>query len=43
MYVYSEYLQGFVYEKFNLKEGGKFKNDFRITYWGDIFKKIMDR
>ena len=40
MHPYSEYLQRFIYEKFNLQEGGKFNNDFRITYWGRIFRKL---
>ena len=43
MHPYAEYLQEFIYEKFNLQEGGKFKNDFRITYWGSILRKLMDR
>jgi len=29
-----------VYEKFNLQEGGKFKNDFRVTTSGKIFRKF---
>ena len=40
MHPYSEYLQKFVFEKFSLKNGGKFNNDFRITYWGKIFRKL---
>lgn len=40
MYPYSEYLQKFVFEKTNLKEGGKFKDDFRITSWGKVLRKI---
>ena len=40
MYPYAEYLQEFIYEKFNLKEGGKFKNDFRITTWGNILRRL---
>ncbi len=40
MYPYAEYLQEFIYEKFNLKDGGKFKNDFRITIWGNILRKL---
>ena len=40
MHPYAEYLQEFVYKKFNLQEGGKFKNDFRITYWGRILRKL---
>ncbi len=40
MHAYSEYLQDYVYEKFNLQEGGKFKNDFRVTTSGKIFRKF---
>ncbi len=40
MHAYSEYLQEFIYKKFDLQEGGKFKNDFRITYWGGILRKL---
>lgn len=40
MHPYSEYLQGFIYENMKLKEGGKFNNDFRITYWGKILRKL---
>lgn len=40
MHPYSEYLQSFVYENMKLKEGGKFNNDFRITYWGKILRKL---
>ena len=40
MHPYAEYLQQFVYENFNLQEGGKFKNDFRVTSWGKVFRKL---
>ncbi len=40
MHAYSEYLQDFIYKKFDLQEGGKFKNDFRITFWGSILRKL---
>jgi lipopolysaccharide/colanic/teichoic acid biosynthesis glycosyltransferase len=40
MHPYAEYLQKFVYEKFSLQEGGKFNNDFRVTSWGRIFRKL---
>lgn len=36
---YAEYIQGYVYNNHNLKSGGKFKDDFRITSWGRIFRK----
>lgn len=39
MYPYSEYLQEYVFAKHNLQKGGKFKNDFRTTSWGRIFRK----
>ncbi len=40
MYPYSEYLQRFIYEKLNLQDGGKFNNDFRITSWGKVLRKL---
>lgn len=40
MYPYSEYLQDYVYETCSLQEGGKFKNDFRVTSWGRVFRKL---
>jgi lipopolysaccharide/colanic/teichoic acid biosynthesis glycosyltransferase len=40
MHPYSEYLQEFVYENNNLEIGGKFKDDFRITAWGKLFRKF---
>ncbi|MFW6224778.1 MAG: sugar transferase, partial [Bacteroidota bacterium] len=40
MYPYSEYLQKYVYEKNNLDEGGKFKDDFRVTEFGKIMRKL---
>ena len=40
MHPYSEYLQGYVYKMHDLQEGGKFKNDFRITSWGSICRRI---
>jgi lipopolysaccharide/colanic/teichoic acid biosynthesis glycosyltransferase len=39
MHPYAEYLQNYIYEINNLKTGGKFKNDFRITSWGKILRK----
>ncbi|MEO5569488.1 MAG: sugar transferase [Bacteroidia bacterium] len=39
MYAFSEYLQQYVYEKNSLQEGGKFKNDFRISTVGKFFRK----
>ena len=40
MHPYAEYLQEYIYNKFELQEGGKFRNDFRITYWGGILRKM---
>jgi len=40
MHPYSEYLQEFVYQHFSLKEGGKFNEDFRISQWGRLFRKL---
>ena len=40
MYPYSEYLQEFVYENNHLTEGGKFKDDFRVTDWGRIMRRL---
>ncbi len=40
MHPYAEYLQSYVYKNNSLKEGGKFKNDFRITTIGKTFRKF---
>ena len=40
MHPYSEYLQEYVYNLYELQEGGKLRNDFRITSWGAICRKI---
>ena len=40
MHPYSEYIQDYVYKLHDLQHGGKFKNDFRITSWGAICRKI---
>ncbi len=40
MHPYSEFIQKYVYEIHDLQDGGKFKNDFRITSWGAICRKI---
>ncbi len=39
MYAYSEYLQEYIYEKNSLKEGGKFKDDFRVSRVGKMLRK----
>ena len=40
MHPYSEYLQEYVYKKNNLQQGGKIKDDFRVSPEGRIFRKI---
>lgn len=39
MHPYSEYLQDYIFEKHDLREGGKFRNDFRMTGWGRFFRR----
>lgn len=39
MHPYSEYLQEYVYFKYQLEEGGKFSNDFRNTSYGKWMRK----
>ncbi|MBN2611874.1 MAG: sugar transferase [Bacteroidales bacterium] len=38
MHPYAEYLQQYVYEKVGLDNGGKFKNDFRISTIGRLMR-----
>ncbi|MFO7656844.1 MAG: sugar transferase [Bacteroidales bacterium] len=38
MHPYAEYLQQYVYEKVGLDDGGKFKNDFRVSTIGRIMR-----
>lgn len=40
MHPYSEYIQDYIYSLHNLKEGGKFENDFRVTSWGVLCRKV---
>jgi Bacterial sugar transferase len=40
MHPYSEYIQDYVYKLHDLQDGGKFKNDFRITSWGSVCRRI---
>lgn len=40
MHPYSEYLQKYVYERNSLQDGGKIRDDFRVTYWGRIMRKL---
>lgn len=39
MHAYSEYIQAYVYEKNKLAEGGKMKDDFRVSTLGKLFRK----
>lgn len=40
MHAYSEYLQEYVYQQNSLAEGGKFKDDFRVTTLGKFMRKF---
>ena len=40
MHSYSEYLQDYIYKNNNIYNGGKFKNDFRISSAGRIIRKL---
>ena len=40
MHPYSEYIQEYLYKLHDLQDGGKFKNDFRITSWGTFYRKV---
>ena len=40
MFAYSEYLQTYVYNNNNLQVGGKFRDDYRITDWGRMMRKL---
>lgn len=40
MHPYAEYLQAYIYEKYQLQEGGKFNNDFRVNTVGRFIRKI---
>ncbi len=40
MYAYSEFLQQYVYENNKLKNGGKFNEDFRVSGWGRILRRL---
>ncbi|MGD1843929.1 MAG: sugar transferase [Salibacteraceae bacterium] len=40
MHPFSEYLQQYVYDTYNLKKGGKFQNDFRVTEWGRVLRAL---
>ena len=40
MHPYSEYLQEYIFENYSLQENGKFANDFRVTQWGKVFRRL---
>lgn len=40
MHPYAEYLQEYVYKMNSLDEGGKFKDDFRVTTLGKFMRKV---
>jgi lipopolysaccharide/colanic/teichoic acid biosynthesis glycosyltransferase len=40
MYPYSEYLQAYIHKENDLESGGKLKDDFRVTGWGKIFRRL---
>ncbi len=40
MHPYAEYLQDYIFRKNYLEDGGKFKDDFRITGVGKIMRKL---
>ena len=40
MHAYSEYIQDYIYQQNDLQEGGKFKDDFRVTTLGAIMRKL---
>lgn len=40
MHPYAEYLQKYIYQQHNLREGGKFHNDFRISSAGRIMRAL---
>jgi lipopolysaccharide/colanic/teichoic acid biosynthesis glycosyltransferase len=40
MHPFSEYIQEYLFNKNNLKEGGKLDRDFRITSWGKVIRKL---
>jgi lipopolysaccharide/colanic/teichoic acid biosynthesis glycosyltransferase len=41
MHPYSEYLQAYIYDHYNLQKGGKFNNDIRINTLGGIMRKYF--
>ena len=39
MYSYSEYIQSYIFEHQRLNTGGKFKDDYRINFWGRLLRR----
>lgn len=39
MHPFAEYLHQYIFDKHQLEDSGKIKNDFRITSWGRFFRK----
>lgn len=40
MHPFAEYLQPYIYQKYDLQDGGKFKDDFRISTMGRVMRKV---
>ncbi len=40
MHPYAEYLQSYIFQNNQLRDGGKFNDDYRITSWGKVFRKL---
>lgn len=40
MYTYSEYVQPYIYHYQSLERGGKFKDDYRVNFWGRFLRKV---
>jgi lipopolysaccharide/colanic/teichoic acid biosynthesis glycosyltransferase len=40
MHPYSEYIHQYIYDHHHLDDTGKIKDDFRITGWGRVFRRV---
>jgi len=40
MHPYSEYIHKYTLDHFELDQSGKIKNDFRVTPWGKVFRRL---
>ncbi len=40
MHPYSEYIQEYIYNNNHVQKGGKIANDYRVTSWGRIMRKL---